>query len=188
MNYGAERTLVVRILVILVFLGAMGATAALEPDGPVTFRPTWSEPDPAARQLVLRDLGAELSLAVVPDVGLRQAWLELRLPPGIAGGPIAAAPEDDVESELERDGTTVVRLRLGRMDRGVERGMRFRLRLEAGEGAVATFTVVGTDDRGAAVRDACGVVVGTPGGAPDHRHGAVEYRAVPIPDPNAGTP
>jgi hypothetical protein len=187
-NYGVGRAFIVRILAILVFLGAMGATAALEPDGPVVFRPVWSEPDRAMRDAELRGPGAELRLGVIPGVGLRESALEVRLPHGIAVAPGGVALDAGVRTELERDGTTVLRIELGRIDPGSERPLRIRLRLDGAEGAVATFVLRGTDDRGVAIRDAIGVVVGVPGAAPDHRHGAIEYRAVPIPDPNGSLP
>jgi hypothetical protein len=175
-------------LVILVFLGAFGATAALEPDGPVVFRPTWSEPDRAVRDAELRGPGAELRLDFLPDVGLRGTSLEVRLPPGIAGAPRGLPRDLVAQTEIEPDGTIVLHIDLDRLVVDAARQLRFRLRLDGGEGAVATFTILGTNDRGVPIREAFGVVVGTPGAAPESRHGALEFRAVSIPDPNSSAP
>ena len=185
---GAERASIVRILVILVFLGAFGATAALEPDGPVVFRPMWSEPDRAVRDAELRGAGTELRLDLLPEVGLRATSLEVRLPPGIAGAPRGLVRDRVAQTEIEPDGTTVLHIDLDRLVVDGALQLRFRLRLDGVEGAVATFAIFGTDDRGVPIRDAFGVVVGTPGAAPESRHGALEFRAVSIADPNASAP
>lgn len=185
MRCGAERTFVVRILAILLLLGAIGATAAIEPDGPVAFRPIWSEPDPASREAELRGPGTELRIDVTPGVEMARASLEVRLPPGVAGVSSGTADASTVRTEIEADGTTVLHVALGDLVAGAARVLRFRLRLDRVEGAVATFAVHGTAVDGTPVRDAVGVVVGVPGTAPRSRHGAFEFRAVPTPDPNA---
>lgn len=187
---GQARAVGVWLLTAIIGLQVGSARiAAREADGPVGFGSTWTEVDRTAREAALRGPGgAELRLDLTPWIDLRDAVLEVRVPAGLRIE--LAHPSDDAPAPtVEPDGATVWSVPVGDLARGAIGSIAFRCRIDAGHGAVATFSVVARSPDGRTVRDAIGVPVGRPGAEPQHRHGAIEFRAVPAgPDDRPAAP
>jgi len=165
-------------LVVVFALVAGGDTRGTEPDGYLSFRPLRIENGNGGEpgdDLVIR-------LDVRSLVVLRNSRLTLTVPTAVASRVLTASWEDRFRQVSGPDGVRILEADLESFDPGRPVVVRFEFTPPEGAGGIVSFTVDGTTDAGKVIREAIGISIGHPGRPGVHRHGAVEYPAVSVPE------
>jgi len=167
-------------LFVAILIASHLPSAATEPEGFFRLRPSWTvDGAVVSRQPETAERTTWVDLAPVGDV--ESARLTILVPVDVSVR-FAVSWIESVQELPAVEGRRAFVLDLGRIPARSGRRIPLDFTPPPGGGGIVSFIAEGVAGEERAVREAAGWTVGHPGTAPVSRHGAAEFRAVPVPE------
>ena len=163
------------VLFASVCLGASTLLCATEPRGFVSMVPSWQEDAAVNSPPVLK-------MVVQPDISLENAVFQVRFPDSVLVQPSGSSAGRFHPVEAPK-GYLAFAVDLGSLAASDLAAFEFTPSGYESRGVILGFILQGTTADGKGVQEAVGVPAGHPGSRGTRKFGAIEFPAVPMPEP-----